>query len=49
MTVASAPSGERARSADTALDSAFRRRWTMRERIEVTVLGTLAALVLGLL
>jgi len=46
--VATAPSGDGARGATTALDSAFRRRWTVRKRIEVTVLGTLAALVLRL-
>lgn len=38
-----------ARGSEAALDSAFRRRWGWRRRLEVTVLGTLAALALALL
>jgi lysophospholipid acyltransferase (LPLAT)-like uncharacterized protein len=48
VTVDTARTGERARGAATALDSSFRRRWSVRKRVEVTVLGTLAALVLWL-
>lgn len=38
-----------ARESTTARDSAFRRRWTRWRRVEVTLLGALAALVLRLL
>jgi hypothetical protein len=39
----------RARESRAARTSAFRRRWTWWRRIEVTVLGTIAAIVLRLL
>jgi lysophospholipid acyltransferase (LPLAT)-like uncharacterized protein len=38
-----------ARESDAALDSAFRRRWSWRTRLQVTVVGALLAAVLRLL
>jgi hypothetical protein len=43
------PGGVAARESDAALDSAFRRRWTWRRRLQVALVGALGGAVLRLL